>query len=657
MKRSRLPAKAMAHRRVTVEGIRPLVDGGCFAVKRTVGEPITVEADVFADGHDQVTATLRWRHEDDDAWHELPMRDLGNDHFAATFVPTRLGPHWYRVVGMLDRFATWCEDLGKRLAAGQKVEVQLEVGARLIEEVAVATDAPDTADRLARAATRLRAGDLGLLDDAELATTMRAHAPDDDRVTSEKLPLDVDRERARFSTWYEVFPRSTSVRPGCHGTFGDVASMLPYIAGMGFDVLYLPPIHPIGVTNRKGRNNALRATARDVGSPWSIGSEAGGHQAVHPQLGTLDDFRCLLAAAHEHGMEVALDIAFQASPDHPYLRDHPEWFRWQPDGTIQHAENPPKKYEDIVPFDFESRDWAALWRELRSVFEFWIEQGVRVFRVDNPHTKPFAFWEWTLRDLRRRHPDLIFLAEAFTRPRIMERLAKVGFNQSYTYFAWRNSAWELRSYFEELAETDVAEYLRPNVWPNTPDILTEFLQQHGQPAFVIRAILAATLAASYGIYGPAFELGEHRAREPGSEEYLDSEKYEIRVWDLDRENSLRPLLTRLNQIRRNQPALQSNRGLRFHDTDNPSLLCYSKRDPLGGSVILTVVTVDPAYPQAGHVLLDLDALGVKPDSAFRVRDLLGGQTFDWYGSTNFVALDAAGLAGHVLVVEPSGEPA
>ena len=469
---------------------------------------------------------------------------------------------------------------------------------------------------VARAAARLRSGDAAVLDDDGVAVTARAFSDPTRATTSEQYPLDVDRVRARFSTWYELFPRSAKPADETrHGTFADVIRLLPEIDAMGFDVLYLPPIHPVGTTHRKGRNNQLVARPDDVGSPWAIGSADGGHKSVHPELGTMADFRALVDAAAARGIDVALDIAFQCAPDHPYVRAHPEWFRTRPDGTIQYAENPPKRYEDIVPFDFESEAWSSLWDELRSIFEFWIDQGVRIFRVDNPHTKAFPFWEWVLGDLRRRHPTASSSPRR-SRVRVLERLAKVGFNQSYTYFAWRDESWELREYFEELTAGPVAEYLRPNVWPNTPDILTEYLQRGGKPAFTVRAILAATLAASYGVYGPAFEQCVDVAREPGSEEYLDSEKYEIVHWDR-RRDSLVPLLTRLNQIRREHPALQSNTGLRFHDTDNANLCCYSKRDGVSGDTILTVVTTDPYRRQEGNVILDLAALGLPGDAAIR----------------------------------------
>jgi starch synthase (maltosyl-transferring) len=631
-------------RRVVVEGVQPTVDTGRFAAKRVLGDVVEVTADVFADGHDLVRAALRHRHVGDE-WVEVPMEPLDNDRFRASFVAEQLGRHEFVVVGWIDRFGTWRAATRTKIDALVDVETDLEIGARLLDALG---DGPS-----ARAAEALRRGDhASVLDDDVLADHV-ALAGRTGETVHFPCVLDVDRPVARFGAWYEVFPRSTSSDPGRAGTFADLEAFLPHVASMGFDVVYLPPIHPIGSTFRKGPNNALAAGVGDPGSPWAIGSEAGGHKAVDPALGTLDDFDHLVVRAGALGLEVALDIAFQCSPDHPYAREHPEWFRHRPDGTIQYAENPPKKYQDIYPFDFECDDWRALWRELRSVFEFWVEHGVRIFRVDNPHTKPFPFWEWCVADLRRRHPDVVLLSEAFTRPRVLERLAKLGFHQSYTYFAWRNEAWELRDYFTELTQTEVVEYLRPNLWTNTPDILTQYLQHNGRPAFLVRVVLAATLASAYGVYGPAFELLEHEPREPGSEEYIDSEKYQVRHWDLARADSLAPVLTRLNAVRRAHPSLHDNRSLRFHGVDDDQLLCYSKRDPRTGDTILCVVNVDPQHRHDGTVALDLGALGLGDDEPFVVHDLLGGAQYSWRGAFNYVALDPGSLPAHVFAIERS----
>jgi starch synthase (maltosyl-transferring) len=471
----------------------------------------------------------------------------------------------------------------------------------------------------------------------------------------------VDRVRARFSTWYELFPRSASAREGVHGTFLDVIDRLDYVRRLGADILYLPPIHPIGVTTRKGRNGAVVAEADDVGSPWAIGAEEGGHTAIHPELGTLDELAKLVGAARDAGIEVALDIAFQCSPDHPWVKEHPEWFRHRPDGTIRFAENPPKKYEDIYPLDFDTEHWQELWEALHEVVEHWIGQGISVFRVDNPHTKAFPFWEWLIPTVHEAHDDVIFLAEAFTRPKVMKRLAKLGFTQSYTYFAWRTQKWEIEQYLTELTATDVADYFRPNFWPNTPDILTEQLQHGDRRTFAMRAVLAGTLAASYGIYGPVFELAENAPRHTGSEEYLDGEKYELRHFDLDASTSLAPFLATLNGIRHQQLALQHDRTLRFHHADNDAVIAYSKTVPRLAShpdgpeaaPILTIVNLDDRYRQSAWVDLDLGALGLSDSAPYDVNDLLTGARYRWSGSHNFVMLDPDVTPAHIFRIEPA----
>jgi starch synthase (maltosyl-transferring) len=467
------------------------------------------------------------------------------------------------------------------------------------------------------------------------------------RPTAE-LSVVVDPPLAGCSAWYEFFPRSCAKEPGKHGTFRDCEERLRYAAHMGFDVVYVPPIHPIGTVKRKGPNNTLDPGPDAPGSPWAIGSARGGHTAIHPQLGTLDDFRFFVRTARSLGLEIALDIAFQSAPDHPFVTAHPEWFRHRPDGSVQYAENPPKKYQDIYPFDFESAAWRELWAELAGVIRFWVSEGIGIFRVDNPHTKPFTFWEWAIGALKRDYPQLIFLAEAFTRPKVMHRLAKLGFTQSYTYFAWRNTKHELTQYFTELTQGPGREYFRPNCWPNTPDILTEYLQFGGRPAFMARAVLAGTLSANYGIYGPAFELLEHLPREPGSEEYLHSEKYEIRRWDTERADTLTPFITRLNAIRRENSALHSDWSLRFHTVHNEQMICYSKSAEDGGNVILTVANLDPYHTQAGWVELDLDALGVETDAPYQVHELLSGARYLWHGPRNFVQLNPANAPAHIF---------
>jgi starch synthase (maltosyl-transferring) len=639
--------------RAVIENVAPAVDCGRFAAKRIVGDRVVVEADCFADGHDALAARLLWQREAETGWREAPMSERGNDRWRGSFVVDAPGRYRYAVTAWVDAFLSWRRELQQR---GDPADIQVaaRIGATLIEAAAERAAGAERGALVERAqalrqdrpATELKA--LGL--DEALALVAARHPDRRFATTSPELPLVVDIERGRCGAWYELFPRSTAAEPGRHGSFRDCEARLGDVAAMGFDVLYLPPIHPIGRTYRKGRNNALTATDDDVGSPWAIGAAEGGHKAVHPQLGTLADFRRLVAKAREHGLAIALDIAFQCSPDHPYVTAHPEWFRRRPDGSVQYAENPPKKYQDIYPFDFESADWRGLWHELKSILEFWIGEGVAIFRVDNPHTKTFGFWEWAIAEIKRTHPEAIFLAEAFTRPRVMHRLAKLGFTQSYTYFAWRNTKRELTDYFTELAHGPGRDYFRPNAWPNTPDILTEYLQFGGRPAFMARLVLAATLAASYGIYGPAFELAERVPREPGSEEYLDSEKYQLRSWDLDRADSLAPFIGRVNRARRENPALHSDASLRFVPVDNEQLIAYLKSVPEPENTVLAVVNLDPHHAQSGWVELDLDALGVDPRAPYQMHELLTGARYLWSGPRNFVRLDPARAPAHLFVL-------
>jgi starch synthase (maltosyl-transferring) len=638
-------------RRVVIENVRPSVDDGRFPIKRTVGERVVVSADVFADGHDVLAAMLLHRREGESSWLETPMMPLGNDRWQAQFVVEALGRYEYTVEGWVDRFASWRHELSAKIGAGQDVSSELIEGGRLI---AAGQKRDDVLTRTAKVLgdARLPIGErMAAALSTELAEAMAA-ASDRSRATQydRRLGVTVERERARFGAWYEMFPRSAGTDPTRSATFDEAAAMLPYVEAMGFDVLYLPPIHPIGRSFRKGRNNALEAGPDDRGSPWAIGSEAGGHTAVEPGLGTLADFDRFVDAARRHDLEVALDLAYQASPDHPWVREHPEWFRRRPDGSIKYAENPPKKYQDIYPINFESDEWQSLWIELKQVIVFWIDHGVTIFRVDNPHTKPLRFWAWALAEIRRDHPETIFLSEAFTRPKVMRHLAKAGFSQSYTYFTWRNTAPELTDYFTELALTDVREYLRPNLFANTPDILHEYLQRGGRPAFVARFILAATLGANYGIYS-GFELSENVPVRPGSEEYLDSEKYQIRVRDFTRADNLSELIAQVNQIRHEHPALQRDWGLSFHPTDNPQLLCYSKRSEDGRDLLLMVVNVDPFHMQHGHIELPLAAWRLNPDSTIHVTDLLSNERYHWRGSRNYVRLDPEARVAHILLVQ------
>ena len=656
-----LPAEG--RKRAQIETLTPQVDGGRFAVKRVVGEVLSVEADCFADGHDVVRAIVRWRRanlsdgsaDGDGPWQTAPMTALANDRWRGLVRITECGRWWYTVSAWVDSFLSWRGELARRSDAAD-IRSALLAGAALVESAAVRAAASD-AEALLAWAERLRAESAGgevenmktLALDTRLAE-LAGRYPDQRFATLHPpLPLDVDRQRAGFGAWYEMFPRSAA-DTAAHGTFADCLARLPAIAAMGFDVLYLPPIHPIGRERRKGANGSLVATAADVGSPWAVGASEGGHHDIHPQLGSLDDFRRLVAAAREQAIEIALDIAFQCAPDHPWVAAHPDWFRRRPDGSVQYAENPPKKYQDIYPFDFESDDWRALWQALADVFRHWIGEGVRIFRVDNPHTKAFPFWEWCIAGIRRDHPEIIFLAEAFTRPSVMHRLAKIGFSQSYTYFTWRNTRAELTAYFEELGRAPGRDYFRPSVWPNTPDILPEYLQMGGRPAFIVRLALAATLSATYGIYGPAFELIERRPREVGSEEYLDSEKYQLRQWPRDSTDSLAALIGRINRIRRENAALQTNIGLRFLPIDNEQLIAFAKRSDDGMNVIVVVVNLDPHNVHSGWLTLDFDLLGITGGSSFQMHELLSGIRYLWSEARNFIRLDPQRMPVHIFAV-------
>ncbi|HUG54912.1 MAG TPA: maltotransferase domain-containing protein [Vicinamibacteria bacterium] len=642
--------------RVVVENVQPEIDAGRHAIKRTVGETVDVTADVYVDGHDVLAAVLRFRPEKDARWRETPMEPLGNDRWRGAFDVTTLEPYRYTVEAWVDAFRTWRRGLQKKVDAGQAEPVDLLVGAELVESAAGRAKEADAraltaqAEALREAAAGVEARAARALD-ADLLALMDRH-PDRSRSghAPRELAVTVERQRARFGAWYEFFPRSCAAAPGKHGTLRDAAKRLDYVAGMGFDVVYLPPIHPIGRTHRKGKNNKPVAEPGDVGSPWAIGGPEGGHKAVHPDLGTLEDFRYLVGAARDRGLEIAMDLAIQCSPDHPWVGAHPEWFRQRPDGTVQYAENPPKKYEDIFPVDFDTPARQELWHELRDVVMFWIEQGVRIFRVDNPHTKAFSFWEWLIAQVRKDHPETVFLAEAFTRPRVMYGLAKLGFSQSYTYFTWRNTKDELTDYLRELTATPVREFFRPNLWPNTPDILPEPLQIGGRAMFQARLLLAATLGPSYGIYGPAFELMENRPRSPGSEEYLDSEKYQLRHWDLGRADSLKDLITRVNRIRKENPALHDNLGLRFHEIDNPQLLAFSKATRDLSNIVVVVVNLDPHHAHSGWLTLPLGELGLEGSGAYQVHDLVTDARFFWNGPRNYVHIDPASVAGHVFRV-------
>ncbi|UCF21554.1 MAG: alpha-1,4-glucan--maltose-1-phosphate maltosyltransferase [Gemmatimonadota bacterium] len=636
---------------VIIETVTPQIDCGRHPVKRVVGDTFDVSAIVYKEGHDTLAARLLVRAPDSSQWTQHRMSyDVNFDRCETSFVLDRIGRWSYTVEAWPDYFATWRSELRKKLAAGLDVSSELLEGALLLRDASVRAAEADrlkldvVADLLAdesiypaqRASVAL---------DGELERAMSRSEPAAIVRYHRALSVYVDRERARFGAWYEMFPRSQGAAPGEHGTFKTAELQLPRLAALGFDVVYLPPIHPIGSTHRKGPNNRLAAKPGDPGSPWAIGSEHGGHTAVEPRLGTLRDFEHFVETARGLGLEVALDYALQCSPDHPWVAEHPEWFHIRPDGSIKYAENPPKKYEDIYPLNYWSENRQALWQASKEVFDFWIERGVRIFRVDNPHTKPFAFWEWIITALQDEHPDVIFLSEAFTRPARMKALAKLGFTQSYTYFTWRNTVLELRGYMIELTQTEAAEYFRPNLFTNTPDILNEFLQTGGRPAFRIRLLLAATLSPSYGIYS-GFELCENVPREPGSEEYLDSEKYEIKNRDWDAPDNINADIRSINRIRRENRALQSLTNLSFHYSENDQILFYRKSAP--GNELLIVVNMDPHQQQESTIHVPIAELGIGSDQTYEVEDLLTGERYTWRGSPNYVRLSPVERVGHIL---------
>jgi starch synthase (maltosyl-transferring) len=645
-------------RRVVIENVTPEIDGGKYPAKRVEGERVKVEADIFTDGSDTIEAELCYRRRHASEWLRVPMKPLVNDRWDASFVVEGPGMYEYTVEAWIDHFQTWKKGLQKKTGAGQDVGIDLQIGAALVELGAARAkdeDAGTLHHYVGILSLGAREAAIAAAVGEELDAAMQ-RTPD--KATSsmyEKiLLLNVEQKKAGFSTWYELFPRSWGSEPGVHGTFRDCKRLLPRLSQMGFDVLYLPPIHPIGYTKRKGKNNSLVAQPEDPGSCWAIGNSDGGHKAVHPQLGTIGDFVDFVREAERNGISVALDIAFQCSPDHPYVKEHPQWFKWRPDGSVQFAENPPKKYEDILPIDFESKDWQNLWIELKSIFLFWIDKGVSIFRVDNPHTKAFPFWEWAIASIREEYPDTVFLAEAFTRPKLMARLAKAGYTQSYSYFTWRNTKWELQEYLKELTGTSLKEYMRPNFWPNTPDILHEELQTGGRSKFIIRLVLAATLSSNYGMYGPAYELCEHVPVAEGKEEYADSEKYEIKRWDLDRPGNIRAEIALINRIRKTNPALQQTGDITFvridaeQSREHELLMGYVKRSENDGNIILTVVNLDQSNTQGGWMRFPLELFGLPHDQGFMVEDLLTGKSYSWGGEWNYVELNPQIMPAHVF---------
>ncbi len=626
---------------ILIEQVRPQLDCGRYPIKREVGDRVEVSADIFREGHDAISAVLQYRTSDETSWREVEMRFIDNDRWGAAFTVDQNTTYRYRVQAFPDAVGSWREEVAKKLTAGLDVESELLEGVLLFEEIG-SRAAGDDRSVVVDAVHRARAADsqqaaVDIFDQPAVRHAVQHNRSRMGRAETGELAVTVDRIAARFAAWYSMFPRSAGTVPGQSATFADVENQLPRIAGMGFDVLYFTPIHPISKSKRKGRNNSLISVEGDPGVPYAIGSDEGGHDAIHPDLGTLDDFRHLVDEAARYGMEIALDVALQGSPEHPWLKEHPDWFYVRPDGTIKYGENPPKKYEDMYPLNFQSEAWKEIWDEMLRIILFWVDLGVKMFRVDNPHTKPTVFWEWLIGQVREKHPDVIFLSEAFTRPKVMKALAKVGFAQSYTYFTWRNFKQELREYGEELTQTEMTDFFRANFFPNTHDILPPILQEGGPPAFKFRLVLAATLSSAYGIYS-GYELCENTPI-PGREEYLDSEKYEYKVWDWDRPGNISSYVSQVNAIRRDHPALHEYDNLRFVHTSDDNVLAYYKASEDLADVVLVVVNLDPFHTHQSTVSLPLDRMGVEADGQVRAHELLSNETFLWTGGEQHLALD------------------
>ncbi len=634
----------LKQQRVVIENMTPQIHCGAFFVKRVVGESVLVRSDVLGDGHDVIQAELQYKHEKDKNFSLARMAHLGNDYFSASFQVEKQGYYTYKIAGWVDHALNWQHGIEAKIKDGQHVRSELLDGVQYLNYISKKVKGNDK-DYLKELAAKFESDD-AYEEAIEAAVSERLHQFFIDHPQrfhanfSDELQVYVDRKKANFSTWYEFFPRSAAREPGNHGTFKDCERLLPRVAAMGFDTVYFPPIHPIGEVNRKGRNNTVDAEEDDSGVPWAIGSRLGGHRDIHPELGTEDEFRALVKRAESHGIEIALDLAFQAAPDHPYLTSNPEWFRKRPDGTIQYAENPPKKYQDIVNFHFETEAYRELWQELLEVTLQWVDCGVSIFRVDNPHTKPYYFWNWLISEVKKKHPDVLFLAEAFSRPRVMQQLAKQGFSQSYTYFTWRVHKHEIIEYMVELTQSEMKEYYRPNFWPNTPDINPYHLQGSNDAMHVIRYALAATLSGNLGIYGPVFEYMVTEAL-PGKEEYLDCEKYEIRHWDWTIENKLTHIITKINAARHDHPALQQTNNLRFCHIENEQLMAFYKWSDSKEDQILVVISLDPYYSQQGMVQLPLHEMGIQPGQEMRMYDLVTESTYLWYNEWNFVEIHPA----------------
>lgn len=637
--------------RLVIQNVKPQLDHGVYFIKRIVGQEVNVSADVLADGHDALGCSLNFKHESDQKWSEVRMNSHTYDEFFASFKVEKQGFYNYQIEAWIDYALNWQHGTTRKIQDHQMVKSELLEGALFCKallkrsskeekkflEIAIATFEDEKKYNFA----------LDIAQSSELHQIFLKYPTKTLSNKSPELQVYVDRKKALFSTWYEFFPRSASSVEGKHGTFKDCEKLLPRIAEMGFDTLYFPPIHPIGEINRKGKNNATIAQTDDVGSPWGIGSKNGGHKSIHPELGTIKDLKSLVQKAQALGIEVALDYALQAAPDHPYVKEHPQWFKWRPDGTVQYAENPPKKYQDIQPIYFESEDWKNLWQELLDVALYWVEEaGIKIFRVDNPHTKPFYFWGWLIGEIKKKHPDVLFLAEAFTRPKIMHELAKQGFTQSYTYFTWRNSKHELTAYVEEMTKTGQNEFFRPNFWPNTPDILPFHLQSQNEAIYLIKYFLAATLSSNTGIYGPVYEYMIHEGL-PGKEEYLNSEKYEVRLWDWQIRNKITTLITKINLIRKEQTSLQQTNNIVFCATDQEAIMSYYKYSDDKSNQTLMICNLDPYYGKQASVRLPVEHIGHQP---VRVVDLITGNSYWWDKEWNFVELHPA-LPFHLFKLE------
>jgi len=642
--------------RVIIENVQPEINCGQFFVKRVPGERVEVTADIFGDGHDAIRASLHYKKESAKKWEEVYMKSMPNDVWRAIFTPTEEGFYTYKVEGWVDHLSNWYKGFLKKHDAGQHLSVELQEGANFLEKTAEQYP-KSKAKALQEIADVLKDPDkyqdaVNTVLSPEFAQVVHEYPMKQfQTVYDNKLRVRVGRLKELYSTWYEFFPRSAADLPGKHGTFKDAERLIPRIADMGFDVVYFPPIHPIGKKNRKGKNNTVNAKEGEPGSPWAIGSDEGGHKAIHPLLGTLEDYQEFIWKAGEYGLEIALDLAFQCAPDHPYLKEHPEWFIWRPDGSVAYAENPPKKYQDIVPINFETEDWENLWEELKSVVLYWVDKGVKIFRVDNPHTKPYRFWEWCIAEVHKKHPEVIFLSEAFTRPKVMAELAKVGFTQSYTYFTWRNNRAEMQEYMTELTKTELREFMRPNFWPNTPDILAYEMMNAGENQFVKRFLLAATLSSNYGMYGPAYEFIENTPNTNGKEEYFNSEKYEIRHYDWFQKNRLTEVITQVNQIRKENPALQDTYNIHFSNTDNEMLMSYIKLTDDFTNVIWCVASFDENNTQSGWVEVPRDVLHLTGPFSLELTDLLTEKTYEWKNDWNFVQLNPDEYPMHIFQVK------